>query len=105
VNICFSFEIDPSPVNLGFMSKSSLVQTTIWDNEKSQFSKWKTTKIVQLWHVFINMHWNNYCKLNTNLGNHAHWPLQSPSIHSRAKHVLLQDPSLMLEKMSLDQGL
>jgi hypothetical protein len=39
VNICFSFEIVPSPVNLGFMSKSSPVQTTVWDNEKSQFSK------------------------------------------------------------------
>ncbi len=35
VNFHSSFEVDVSSVNLGFMSKSSLVKSIVWDNEKS----------------------------------------------------------------------
>jgi hypothetical protein len=72
VNLLYSFEVDPSLVSLGSMSKSSFIHTIVWDNENSQFAICKITKMVQLSHVFINMHGNNYCKLNTNLGSHAH---------------------------------
>jgi hypothetical protein len=43
VNLLFSFEVDLSPVSLGFVSNSSPIQTTIWGNEKSQFAIYKTT--------------------------------------------------------------
>ncbi len=36
VNLHFSFEVDPSPVSLGSIFKSSPIQTIVWDNERSQ---------------------------------------------------------------------
>lgn len=44
MNLDSSFKVDASSVNLGSMSKSSLVQTTICDNEKSHLPYAKRQK-------------------------------------------------------------